>query len=1280
MLDWNTIKSSQRYQKMSPEEQANTKADYDAQASTASSNTASTQTPTQPATTAPTAPIIAPKAPSVSWDQIVSSKRYQDMKVSEQAKVKADYEAQGGKAEEAGALENVGNAIAGTWDSFQQKTVHNATNVARYLGAEDWANEQEQQFDTAYDKRIHDLQYTTGGKLGLEYGGDVLQSAVDIAGTIAAPGVYSAMVGLRGAGNTYSAIPEAERKAHPTESRLKAGAVGVLEGGANYLLSGTPAANKMVSPVMDNVITRQASSLIDRSIVNPIVNQAVKSTGKNAAIGGVVGSVSGGAQAAATGGDVWEGMKKGGGSGMLYGGAMGVVPHVPGVVREANKAINKPFMPVANTHPNADVINSKQESEYNDIHNPDYTPEEKVKAYDNSPTYRKKAAFDTWREYGQEPTVHMAKGSKEAQDILNVSEKQANAKIENAPKEAESFKSALNAMGNEMSGVSRDNTNLYNQLKEQVKGSDEAKDLKGFFDSHKQISKFVEEGNGNSADVQAIQSIKYFNNLSPETQALITKHWRNPKGFGDGVDPIAFSKRYQDVFNQGVEYTNNLKASGARVESIDENVPDIVKAVLNAKTQGLYGAGMKAYKTANAFIGAAKSRKQAIQNREAAERLSQLERTQQQSPNQASADMESNVSAFGANRRAQEQAFAAKQDQVRRTQAVNDWKTKNDHFDDDLLKTVDSTNIDTKHIKTVENVQKWRDNIVDDSLAKQITPDNFHNSQLKNNIKKLDTQRNKVVDPTLRSKLTLDNINDDLHVNNIKALDRAQNRDLAEQKLAQKAAQAKTTREASDAKEQQALDDFTKGAGKDYPKEQVAQAIKETTRGGKALSADRVINHLQKIGDKVNMPGSREWFINQIHKMKFVDDVHKKGMISDVNSAFANGKPDSAGLKTLSNQIGKYEEGVHKRNNREGYAADAMSDAAKRNDAITKHNETIIKANQAEELTSAMDKAFGTHDIPEYQKSDFIRKHVNKVLKDGSLTEAQKAKAIKEAQDVVNDVIVSHGKSIDAYNEATLKTSQRKEVSDAMKAELDSASIPEYKKSEFINRHMNKVFREGSLDDAGKTTAIKEAVQAAKEFSQKGSTSTGGKPPKPPKEAPKQDREALPPEEAAHLETHIIKTMGKSIKGKSVSEIQHEAEAARNRANTHLANNPEVLKDMITGINALERLSIRIAENPDAHIKDMVKLHDIMEIKVAQNSGVKSLIYNELTGRNFNRDRNSLLGEGETVESRAEEKAKTTKQREGALKTGKPAKSNAERFGVGKMPPKKIKVKPKNPS
>lgn len=1276
MLDWNTIKNSSRYQGMKPAEQAKVKADYDAQAATTSSNTASTQTPTQPATTAPKAPIMAPKAPSVSWDQIVSSQRYQDMSPTEQAKVKGDYEAQGGKAEEAGVLQNLGDMWVGGMNAFQHSVESDVAGVARFIGNDRYANELQDSSTTAYEARIKDLQYTAGGRLGIEHGAMVGNTVA----TMLAPEIMIPAQAVATTGRTFNQISKEEREANPIESRLKALGVGAVDYAANRVMPGYGGAafKPVEQKIVNNVITRTAENLINKapSAIATITKQAGRTglrTGENYLIGGVGGAAEGGATAAATGGDVWEGIKQGWDSGSSSGALLGGLSEAPSVVRAGKKAAGEAVEGIKNIgtpkpviHPDLQGMNAKIEAEHNDVNNPDYTPEQKAQAYDNSPNKRANDTVNAFSEHGFKATSQMAKGDTATADVLGTTPKEANRKIYNAKENAANLKATLDSMNSSIKSASTDNKSLHEELQKQFKGSSELEDINGFFKENNNIIKQHNDNNLQSADQHAIQAQKHINNLSPETRSIIEQHFITPKGFGDKVDPIAFSKRYGDVLKKVTELNEQYKAPGSNgILDMYENAPGFVKAALNAKTSGAFEAAKQAGKVTNFFIGAAKSRKQAAINKAAQERQSQLDRTQE-NPNQYSSSMKSDVTAFG-----------AKRDQARRTQAVKDWKAKNDHFDDDLISTVDSTNIDTKHINTVESVQKWRDNIVDDSLAKQITPDNFHDSQLKNSIKKLDTQRNKVVDPTLRSKLTLDNINDDIHVSNIKAMDRARNRELAEQKLEQKAAKNKTMREASDAKEHQAIKDFTSGVGKDIPQEQVAQAIKETTRGGKALSADRVINHLQKIGDKVNMPGSKEWFINQVHKMEFVDNVHKKGMISDINTAFSNGTPKPEKLKTLSNQLGKYEEGIHKRNNREGYAADAMNEASKRNTAIEKHNEAILKANQAEDISKAMENAFGTHDIPEYQKSDFIRKHVNKVLKDGSLSEAQKNKAISEAENVVKDVIVTHGKSIESYNESKLKTSQRTEVSEAMKAELESSNMPEYKKSEFINRHMNKVFREGSLEDADKAIAIKEAKQAAKEYATKGTTTTtgGGKSSKPPK-TPKPDNEPLSDSEAKELEKHAVVNFSKAIKGKkSVSDIQSQAELARDKAKSFLKNNPSKMQDVITGINTLERLSIRVAENPDKHIQDLIKNEDIKGINLNNDaSGIKGLIFHALTGKNYTGNGDFLLGEGETVASKAAEKKA---KREGALSSGKPAKSISERFGVGKMPPKKVKVKPK---
>ncbi|MCS5736806.1 hypothetical protein, partial [Herbiconiux daphne] len=259
------------------------------------------------------------------------------------------------------------------------------------------------------------------------------------------------------------------------------------------------------------------------------------------------------------------------------------------------------------------------------------------------------------------------------------------------------------------------------------------------------------------------------------------------------------------------------------------------------------------------------------------------------------------------------------------------------------------------------------------------------------------TERNKIVDPALRKQLTLDNINDTLHVNGIKKQDRIQNRETTEEKLKRQAEENRKKRDIIDAEEQAKLDRFRQGAGRNYSKSDLNEAIKATTQGGKALNSDRVINHLTKIADKSNMPGSKEWFKNSVQKMKHVSDADKAGMKSEISKTFANGTPSPNELKTLSNQLGDWESQIHTSNNRKSFADSAKAEAQARNEQMETHGKAVVKANQVSEVHDAMEKAFEGVDVPEYKKSDFIRRHTNKVFKDGEKSQAQQATAIKEA-------------------------------------------------------------------------------------------------------------------------------------------------------------------------------------------------------------------------------------------------------------------------------------------
>ncbi|MFW3388501.1 UNVERIFIED_CONTAM: hypothetical protein RF648_21160, partial [Kocuria sp. CPCC 205274] len=195
----------------------------------------------------------------------------------------------------------------------------------------------------------------------------------------------------------------------------------------------------------------------------------------------------------------------------------------------------------------------------------------------------------------------------------------------------------------------------------------------------------------------------------------------------------------------------------------------------------------------------------------------------------------------------------------RRVNAANEWHTQNDTIDADLKRTVNSSTIDDRaHLNKVKAIQDARNSITDKELANKITLDTFKNKQFTKDVKKLDTERNKIVDPALRKQLTLDNINDTLHVNGIKKQDRIQNRETTEEKLKRQAEENRKKRDIIDAEEQAKLDRFRQGAGRNYSKSDLNEAIKATTQGGKALNSDRVINQLTKIADKSNMPGSKE--------------------------------------------------------------------------------------------------------------------------------------------------------------------------------------------------------------------------------------------------------------------------------------------------------------------------------------------------------------------------------------------------------------------------------------
>lgn len=116
---------------------------------------------------------------------------------------------------------------------------------------------------------------------------------------------------------------------------------------------------------------------------------------------------------------------------------------------------------------------------------------------------------------------------------------------------------------------------------------------------------------------------------------------------------------------------------------------------------------------------------------------------------------------------------------------------------------------------------------------------------------------------------------------------------------------------------------------------------------------------------------------------------------------------------------------------------------------------------------------------------------------------------------------------------------------------------------------------------------------------------------------------------------------------------------------------------MNTGINALERLSIRVSENPGKDIRDVIKQNDIMSIKTSPNSGVKGLIFHALTGRTYEgRGREYLYGEGESTSSRQAEKIQTTKDREAQAKREGvlSGKRSASKAGIHNRP--KLKVTP----
>lgn len=1175
MATWDQIEANPKYQALPDSEKEVVRQRFDA-----SQNNTSQAAPivTQPTNKTNSLP---------SWDEVISKPEYQNLDNAGKARVMDRYEAAGGTAETAGALDQAVDFAKGTAAGFQKGVVDSATNIARFAGFEDWANQQQKQFDTAYEQRTHDLQYTTGGRAGITAGG-YAKTGAEIIATVAQPEIMLPVLAAQAAGNTYSQISPEERAAHPIASRAKATGVGAVDYAVNRMLPGVttnPAIKALESRMLNAGITNKAKQLVGENVV-----ERLGRISSNALVGGVGGSVEAGANAAATGKEILPAMGEGFGTGLAFGGTLGAVGEIPGIAKsisdsyKAGRSGNPPSGGSGSIHPDLDALNETIKNSHADINNPQHTPEQKSTAWDNNTIYRNNETVNIFDTYGYKANAQMAKDNPELQSVLGVTEDQAKSKFAKPQEEADKVKNVVNSMASEIKTTNQNNNNFHKALKKQLENGEDLDNVNGFFDSHKQIQSFIENGDYQSANVQAIKAQRHLDAMSPEVRDQIDTHFLNPKGYGDKVDPIGFSKRYGDTMKKAGELNNHIAESGIKTFSLDANTPGFIKGILNVKG-GAFEAASQTQKLANTILGARRATKQAKTNREAQERQSQLDKTQQNTK-QPSPDMEANVTAFGA-KRAQAAARAR----------VDEWHKTNDSFDADLKNSVTTDNIDSSHPKTVEKVQQYRDSFNDKDLASQMTVDKFADKNFNKSLKKLDTQRSKIVDPTLKEKLTLDNINDDLHVNNIKKMDRAQNRDLADQKIVQNATKSRTEREATDAVEQKALDEFRKNAGKDYPKELINKSIRETTKGGKALSADKVINHLTRITDKVSVPGSKEWFVNSVQKMKFVSDADKAGMIGEVNKAFSGGKPD---VKTLSNQLGDWESKIHTTNNRKAYAESALTEAQSRNSVIDNHNKAILKASQADDVSVAMEKAFDS-DVPEYKKSDFIRRHVNKVFRDGAITEAEKA------------------------------------------------------------------------------TAIKEATQAAKEYSRRVSSGE----PEPttqesskPSNKPPVDKEPLPKDEAEHLQTHIIESFAKSTKGKSVADIQHEAEVARNQVQSHLSNNPEVMKDMITGINAFERLSIRVAENKGKDIRDVIKQSDITGIKVAQNSGIKGLIFHALTGKNYDANRSYLLGEGQTTASVKAEKQAANAEREAQAKregvlSGRKSPTKA---GVWNKP-KKVNVK-----
>ncbi|MFQ3396369.1 hypothetical protein P9477_23235 [Enterobacter mori] len=430
-------------------------------------------------------------------------------------------------------------------------------------------------------------------------------------------------------------------------------------------------------------------------------------------------------------------------------------------------------------------------------------------------------------------------------------------------------------------------------------------------------------------------------------------------------------------------------------------------------------------------------------------------------------------------------------------------------------------------------------------------------------------------DPKLADKITVDNVANESYVKGLMAQDRAANRELQTKHIETVATRKAIRQQAQQEKAQDQVDEYFNNAGSYHDKGVKAQAIANTTKGGKLLNADRVIAEAQKITGNRAKAGTAEEFKSYIDsKSVNVSPEAKAGMKSEVDKFFKGGKRlDAEQQKDLWKQIGDWESQIHTDNRSNAFAEAATTNAAKNISKVEKRAQAERKATQVNDTAKAMEAELKNSGLSESDISDFINNHTDKVYSKAK-TESQHNTAKDKAVEAAREYAKAHQE---------MNVAQREE-------KVSGVSDDELK--DIAEKLANNKPLEGDEADhvqSGLFNQINGKIKA----------SENGK-----------------------------------VKVKD-SSIESEMNTAREKAKHFFKDNPKRLHATLRSIDVMEAGLKARASNPGAHWSTWINKTQLNSIEGANSYGLLSRVVDTVTGKNYDQPNVRQAFEGSEAEPTA---------------------------------------------